>query len=57
VLHKHLQQLPQLAQLPDNVAGEQFSLPHPTSARTQRAKQAHALAVAGGGKLPAVSCH
>lgn len=50
VLYKELQQLPQLAQLPENVAGEHFSLPHPNSTRAQRAKQAHALAVAGGGK-------
>eukprot|EP00775_Hariotina_reticulata_P006552 gene6552-6780_t len=46
VLYKELQQLPQLAQLPENFAGEHFSLPHPNPTRAQRAKQAHALAVA-----------
>jgi hypothetical protein len=45
-LHSQLQQLPQLSQLPDNVTGAHFSLPAAGSARAQRAKQAHALALA-----------
>jgi hypothetical protein len=45
-LHSQLQQLPQLSQLPDNVTGAHFSLPSDGSTRAQRAKQAHALALA-----------
>jgi hypothetical protein len=45
-LHSQLQQLPQLSQLPDNVTGAHFSLPAVGSARAQRSRQAHALALA-----------
>lgn len=46
VLHSQLQQLPQLPQLPDNVTGAHFALPQADSVRAQKARQAHALALA-----------
>jgi hypothetical protein len=45
-LHSQLPQLPQLSQLPENISGTHFSVPAADSARAQRSRQAHALALA-----------
>lgn len=46
VLHNQLQQLPKLSQLPDSTDASQFVLPAAHGAMAEKARQAHALALA-----------